>query len=266
MAKLFDSHAHILDPAFQEDFDEVLARTLEACGAIMNVGCESLEDFNKTVQLAEDHRQIFAAVALHPANEPDRTEALMGRLADLAHHPQVRAIGETGLDYYWMTSGKEAQKALLRDHIDLAKAVGKPLIIHDRDAHRDCLDTLWANDAQSIGGVFHAYSGSAEMMEEILAHNFYIGVGGVVTFKNAKTIKEVAKAVPLDRLVIETDCPYLTPAPYRGKRNEPAYTRYVAETIAELRGEPVETIIEQTWQNACRLFNLDPTSLDLLDA
>ncbi|MFM9413831.1 TatD family hydrolase [Peptococcus simiae] len=265
MAKLFDSHAHILDPAFQEDFDQVLTRTLEACGAIMNVGCESLEDFEKTVQLAENHPTIFAAVALHPANEPDRTEALMDRLADLARHPQVRAIGETGLDYYWMTSGKEAQMTLLRDHIDLAKAVNKPIIIHDRDAHRDCLDTLWANDAQSVGGVFHAYSGSVEMMEEILAHNFYIGIGGVVTFKNAKTIKEVAKAVPLDRLVIETDCPYLTPAPYRGKRNEPAYTRYVAEAISDLRGEPVDRIIDQTWHNACRLFKLDPEDLSLLD-
>ena len=163
-----------------------------------------------------------------------------------------------------MTASKEAQKALLKEHIDLAKAVQKPLIIHDRDAHRDSMDTLWANDAQAVGGVFHAFSGSLEMMEELLAHHFYIGIGGVVTFKNAKTIKRVVQAVPLDRFLIETDCPYLTPTPFRGKRNEPAYTQYVAEEIARLRDIPTETVIDAAWENACRLFRLDPSDLTIL--
>lgn len=264
MAQLFDSHAHLLDEAFVPDFEEVMARTRQACGAVMNIGCEGLDDIQGAVQLAERVDTVFAAVALHPENEPDRSDALMTKICDLAHHPQVRAIGETGLDYYWMTASKEAQKALLKEHIDLAKAVQKPLIIHDRDAHRDSMDTLWANDAQAVGGVFHAFSGSLEMMEELLAHHFYIGIGGVVTFKNAKTIKRVAQAVPLDRLLIETDCPYLTPTPFRGKRNEPAYTQYVAEEIARLRDIPTETVIDAAWENACHLFRLDPSDLTIL--
>ena len=131
----------------------------------------------------------------------------------------------------------------------------KPLIIHDREAHRDCFDILWQNQAEEVGGVFHAYSGSVEMMHEAIAHQFYIGLGGVVTFKNAKTAKEVAKAIPLDRLLLETDCPYMTPTPFRGKRNEPSYVQYVAQEIANLRDMSIDEVCHATWENACRLFS-----------
>ncbi len=230
----------------------------------MTIGCETLEDFAQTMALSRAHKQIFAAVALHPQNAPDDSPEIWQEVKRLAKDERVRAIGETGLDYHWMTAEKDVQKALFTRHIKLAKEVNKPLIIHDREAHRDTLDTLWAGGAENVGGVLHAYSGSVEMMNEILAHGFYIGLGGVVTFKNAKTPKEVAKAVPLDRLLIETDCPYLTPTPFRGKRNEPAYVRYVAETIADLRNISYEEVVQATYENACRFYRLDPETLSVL--
>lgn len=258
MAHLFDTHAHLADEAFAEDRSAVLERTMAACGAVMTIGCESVADFEANIALAESHPRIYAAVALHPSDAPIDSPEVRARIRELMAHPKVRAVGETGLDYHWMTSPKETQKALFAWHIELAREVQKPLLIHDREAHRDTLDTLWAHGAEEVGGVLHAYSGSVEMLDEILAHGFHIGLGGVVTFKNAKTAKAVAKAVPLDRLLLETDCPYLTPTPFRGKRNEPAYTRYVAETIAELRGIRYEEVLEATWANACRFYDVQP--------
>lgn len=252
MRYLMDTHAHLMDPAFKEDYAEVLARTLEL-QAIINVGC-NFEDAEAAIALAEQEPQVYAAVALHPEDARKYDPVKWERLVELAKHPRVIAIGETGLDYYWDTATPEEQKVLLARHIELAKELKKPLIIHDRDAHRDCFDTLWANGAEAVGGVFHAYSGSVEMMHEAIAHGFYIGLGGVVTFKNAKTAKQVAKEVPLDRLLLETDCPYMTPVPFRGKRNEPIYTRYVAEEIAKLREISVDDVHQATYDNACRLF------------
>lgn len=255
MQYLMDTHAHLMDPAFHEDYADVLARTLEL-HAIINIGC-NFEDAEAAVALAEQDSQVYAAVALHPEDARKYDPSKWNRLVELANHPRVIAIGETGLDYHWDTATPEEQKVLLSRHIELAKALGKPLIIHDREAHRDCFDALWADGAETVGGVFHAYSGSVEMMHEALAHHFYIGLGGVVTFKNAKTAKQVAQEVPLDRLLLETDCPYMTPVPFRGKRNEPSYVRYVAEEIAKLRGIDVETLCRATYENACRLFKTD---------
>lgn len=264
MSKLFDTHAHLMDGAFEKDYDTVLSRTLASVGALLNVGC-SFADADKAVKSAEASPQVFASVGLHPSDAKKFRESCWEHLVELAQHPRVRAIGETGLDYHWDSATPEEQKTLYRKHIELAKAVNKPLIIHDREAHRDCLDLLWEHGGDTVGGVFHAYSGSAEMMLEVVDHNYYIGIGGVVTFKNAKTIKKVAKEVPLDRLLLETDCPYMTPVPYRGKRNEPAYVQYVAEAIAELRGIPAEDVVNATWKNACRLYRIDPQSLAVLD-
>lgn len=252
---LFDTHAHLMNPAFEEDYDEFMARTLKACGGIMNVGC-NMRGARLAVESARKYPSIIASVGLHPNDAKDWNEKDWAQIEAWAEEDVVHAIGETGLDYHWDTATPEEQKALLKLHIDLAKKVNKPLIIHDREAHRDCLDELWKHGAEEVGGILHAYSGSVEMLDEVLEHNFYIALGGVVTFKNAKKPKEVAKAVPLDRLLLETDCPYLTPTPYRGKRNEPAYTQYVAEEIANLRGIPVEEVIEATWQNALRVFKL----------
>lgn len=255
MQYLIDTHCHIMDPAFQDDYNDVLARTLEL-HAVINVGC-NFEDAEAAVALAEQESQVYAAVALHPEDARKYDPEKWKRLCELAKHPRVIAIGETGLDYHWDTATPEEQKLLLAKHIELAKALNKPLIIHDREAHRDCFDALWTGGADTVGGVFHAYSGSVEMMHEAVSHGFYIGLGGVVTFKNAKTAKEVAKAVPLDRLLLETDCPYMTPVPFRGKRNEPSYVRYVAEEIAKLRDMTFEDICRVTYENACRLFKTE---------
>lgn len=264
MSKLFDTHSHLCDSAFQDDFEDVLQRSLSQCGAIMTIGCESIADFEANLSLSESHPQIFSAIALHPENAPSYNSEIWERITTYAKHPKIRAVGETGLDYHWMTSEKSVQIELFQRHIELAKIVKKPLIIHNRDAHRDTLDTLWHAHSEDIGGVFHAYSGSVEMMKEITQHGFYIGLGGVVTFKNAKTAKEVAREVPLEYLLIETDCPYLTPTPYRGKRNEPSYIRYVAATIADLRGISYDEVVEATWQNACRLYQLNPDTLTII--
>ena len=255
MDYLMDTHCHVMDPAFADDYDEVLARTL-TLRAVVNIGC-NFEDAEAAVALAEKEPQVYAAVALHPEDARKYDEAKWQRLCELAKHPRVVAIGETGLDYHWDTATPEEQKILLAKHIALAKELSKPLIIHDREAHRDCFDALWAGGAEKVSGVFHAYSGSVEMMHEAVAHGFYIGLGGVVTFKNAKTAKEVAKQVPLDHLLLETDCPYMTPVPFRGRRNEPSYVRYVAEEIARLREIDVNDLCRITWENACRLFKTE---------
>ncbi len=262
MTLLFDSHAHLADDAFRPDFDEVLERTLDLCRAVMTIGCESLADFEANLAISHAHHRIFTAVALHPEHAAGYSDELWAEIERLVLDDRVRAVGETGLDYHWMTSPKDEQIALFERHIHLARRVGKPLIIHDRDAHRDTLDTLWSNQADEVGGVLHAYSGSVEMMQEVVEHGFYIGIGGVVTFKNAKTIKAVAQEIPLNHLLIETDCPYLTPMPYRGKRNEPAYVHYVAEKIAELRGISYDEVVSATFANACRLFQIDADTLN----
>lgn len=254
MQYLMDTHAHLMDKAFEEDYDAFLERSLKL-RAIINVGC-NFDDAEKAITLAERHENIYAAVSLHPEDARQFDETRWARLVELAQHPSVIAVGETGLDYHWDTATPEEQKEVFARHIALAKALKKPLIIHDREAHRDCFDWLWQHGAEEVGGVFHAYSGSVEMMREAIEHHFYIGLGGVVTFKNAKVAKQVAKEIPLDRLLLETDCPYMTPVPYRGKRNEPIYTQYVAQCIAELRGISFEEVTYQTWQNACRLFNV----------
>ena len=252
MQYLMDTHAHLMDPAFTEDYDEVLARTLEL-HATINIGC-NFEDAEKAVQSAEEHAKIYAAVALHPEDARKYDPQKWDRLVELAHHARVIAIGETGLDYYWDTATPEEQKILFKRHIDLAKALDKPLIIHDREAHRDCFDTLWENGAEAVGGVFHAYSGSVEMMREAVEHGFYIGLGGVVTFKNAKKLKETVEAIPLERILLETDCPYMAPEPHRGTRNDSSNIPYVVAKIAELKGITAEEVERVTEANARRLF------------
>lgn len=260
---LFDTHAHLMIDAFAEDYDDVLARTLEKTGAVLNVGCH-YDWAEKAVAEAKAQPSFFAAVGLHPSDAKDFTAEGWERLEALAQEPEVRAIGETGLDYHWDTATPEEQKALFVRHIDLAKRLQKPLVIHDREAHRDTMDVLWAQGAEEVGGVFHAYSGSVEMAQELFRHNFILGVGGVVTFKNAKTLKKVVAEVPLENIILETDCPYMTPTPFRGKRNEPAYTTYVAQAIADLKGISYEDVVDTSWQTACAFFKLDPQSLQPL--
>lgn len=253
---LFDTHAHLDAEQFQEDQEEVIRRAREnGVKRIVNVGFNR-ETIPTTLKLANQYDFIYAAVGWHPQDAKDMREEDLGWLRELCRHEKVVAIGEIGLDYYWDTSPKDVQQMVFRRQIRLAKELKLPIIIHDREAHQDILDILREEKAEEIGGVMHCFSGSLEMAQQCIDMNFYISFGGPVTFKNAKKPKEIVKQIPLDRLLIETDCPYLTPEPYRGKRNETGYVRYVAQVIAELRGmDPIE-LAEITYQNAIKLFHL----------
>ena len=253
---LFDTHAHILDDQFKEDLDQVIRNIYDNMALVVNIGC-NLEDCPRTVALAEQYDKLYAAVGLHPEDVKTYTPEGWDMLCRLAEHPKIVGIGETGLDYYWDTSTKDAQKVLFEQHIDLAKQLHKPLVIHDREAHGDTLEILKRTNAKEVGGILHAFSGSVEMAMEVIKLGFYIGLGGPVTFKNARKAVEVAQAIPLEYLVIETDCPYMAPVPFRGKRNEPMLVQHTATKIAELRGISVEELIEATYQNGKRIYGIE---------
>ena len=253
---LFDTHAHILDDQFKEDLDQVIRNIYDNMALVVNIGC-NLEDCPRTVALAEQYDKVYAAVGLHPEDVKTYTPEGWDMICRLAEHPKVVGIGETGLDYYWDTSTKDAQKVLFEQHIDLAKQLHKPLVIHDREAHGDTLEILKRTNAKEVGGILHAFSGSVEMAMEVIKLGFYIGLGGPVTFKNARKAVEVAQAIPLEYLVIETDCPYMAPVPFRGKRNEPMLVQHTATKIAELRGISVEELIEVTYQNGKRIYGIE---------
>jgi TatD DNase family protein len=255
MMHLFDTHAHILDDQFNDDRDQVIRNIYDNMALVVNIGC-NLEDCPRTVALAEQYDKLYAAVGLHPEDVKTYTPEGWDMICRLAEHPKVVGIGETGLDYYWDTSTKDAQKLLFEQHIDLAKQLHKPLVIHDREAHGDTLEILKRTNAKEVGGILHAFSGSVEMAMEVIKLGFYIGLGGPVTFKNARKAVEVAQAIPLEYLVIETDCPYMAPVPFRGKRNEPMLVQHTATKIAELRGISVEELIEATYQNGKRIYGI----------
>jgi len=253
---LFDTHTHLNDQAFQEDREEVLQRALdEGVSLLVNVGYNRTT-IPQTLELAEKYDFVYAAVGWHPHDAKDMTDEDLAWIEELADHPKVVAIGEMGLDYYWDNSPREVQKEVFRKQIALAKRVKKPIIIHDRDAHRDVVDILREEGASEVGGVMHCFGGSLDIARECLDLNFYISFGGPLTFKNAKKPKEVASQIPLDRLLIETDSPYLTPHPFRGKRNESSYVKYVAESMAELRGLSYEELCRITMENGKRLFRI----------
>jgi TatD DNase family protein len=254
---LFDTHAHLNDEQFNEDRDEVVLRAKEnGVARIVNVGFNR-QTIPTSLALAEKYDFIYTAVGWHPQDAKDMREDDLDWLRELSRHEKVVAIGEIGLDYYWDTSPRDVQQAVFRKQIQLARELQLPIIIHDRDAHQDIVDILREEKADEVGGIMHCFSGSLEMAKECLAMNFYISFGGPVTFKNAKKPKEIAKEIPLDRLLIETDCPYLTPEPYRGKRNETGYVRYVAETIAGLRGMESQELARVTFENAKRVFRMN---------
>lgn len=248
-----DSHCHLDFPDLAAREDEVLA-TMAANG-VGQALCISvrLEDFPRVRALAERHPNLWATVGVHPDNadcvEPDEAE-----LVRLADHPRVVGIGETGLDYYWNKDEPEWQRARFRTHIRAARACGKPLVVHTRSAAADTLRIMREEEAGAAGGVMHCFTESWEVAEAALDLGFYISFSGIVTFRNAKDLKEVAKRVPLDRLLIETDSPYLAPVPHRGKTNEPGWVVHVAEEIARLRDEPLARIEAATTDNFFRLF------------
>ncbi len=222
---------------------------------MINIGFNR-ETIPTTIELAETYDFIYAAVGWHPVDSIHMKPEDLEWIASLCTHEKVVAIGEIGLDYHWDTSPKDVQQRVFRQQIGLAREVGKPIVIHNRDAHEDIVNILKEERAEEVGGVMHCFSGSWETARQCLDLGFYISLGGPVTFKNARVPKEVLKHVPLDRLLIETDCPYLAPHPNRGKRNEPSYVRYVAEAAAEMKGKSLEEISRITTENAEKCFRL----------
>jgi len=254
---LFDTHVHLNAEQFEEDLTEVITRAKEAGVANMIVVGFDRPTITKAMELVETYDFLYAAVGWHPVDAIDMTDADLEWIESLAAHPKVVAIGEMGLDYYWDKSPKEIQMEVFRKQIRLARRVKLPIIIHNREATADIITILREEEASLVGGIMHCFSGSVETAKECLEMNFYISLGGPVTFKNAKKPKEVAAEVPLDRLLIETDCPYLAPHPFRGKRNEPAYVKLVAEQIASIKQVSVEEVAHITTENAKKLFGIN---------
>jgi len=253
---LFDTHAHLNAVQYNDDLQEVIERALgEGVSYIVVVGFDR-PTISRAIELAEQYDFIYAAVGWHPVDAIDMTEEDLLRIEQLAAHPKVVALGEMGLDYYWDKSPKEIQKDVFRKQIALAKKVKLPIIIHNREATADILQILKEENAAEVGGIMHCFTGSLEVAKQCIDMNFYISFGGPVTFKNAKKPKEVAREIPLEHLLIETDCPYLTPQPFRGKRNEPGYVKFVAEAIAELKGVSFEEVAQKTSDNAKKLFGI----------
>ena len=253
---LFDSHAHYNDTQFDGDRFEILDKMREnGIGYIVNAA-DSMESIDKILPLCEKYDFMYASVGVHPEEVDTLTDADMQKLKDFSKHKKVCAIGEIGLDYHYNDVPKDVQKYWFDRQLYLAEEVNLPVIIHDREAHMDCLDILKKHDIQRIGGVMHCYSGSAELARDIMALGMYFGFGGTVTFKNAKKVQEAASKIPIDRILLETDCPYLAPEPYRGPKNSSLLMHYVAEQIAKIKGMTVGEVEEITTENAKRLYRI----------
>ena len=254
MNNIFDSHAHYTDKAFNDDRENMLGSLKESgiCGVI-NCGADLLSS-EKSVALSEKYDYIYCACGVHPEEVDGLPENYIDILRNMAQNEKCVAIGEIGLDYYWRQDNKELQKKVFEEQILLAKELGLPIIVHDREAHEDTLAILKKHKPK---GVLHCFSGSVETAKEILKLGMYIGLGGAVTFKNAKKPVEVAEMLPLDRLLLETDCPYMAPVPMRGKRNYSAYIEYVAEKIGEIKNLDPQTVTDQATENTKVLFGIE---------
>ena len=252
---IWDTHAHLNDSDFKNDLAEVAVRMKEAgVTRVTNVGYD-LAASEQSVRLAQNYDFIYAAVGVHPHNAEGATEETWMKLSRLAQKPKVVAWGEMGLDYFRDLSPRPIQKEVFIRQISLANEAGLPIVIHSRDAHQDVLDIVKAHPPK-WGGIFHCYAGSWEMAKTLLRLGFYLSFAGPLTYKNARHTVEVASQAPLDRILVETDAPYLSPEPRRGKRNEPAYVREVVKKIAELRALSLEEVARQTWLNAEQVFRI----------
>ena len=252
---IFDTHAHYDSGAFNADRYETLEAVHAAgVGLIVDPGCDERSS-RVALELAERFDFVYAAVGFHPEDMDKYSEDAYEEICRMARHPRCVAIGEVGLDYYWDASQKEEQKTLFRQQIELAIELCKPIIAHDREAHQNSLDIV--REYPAARGVFHCYSGSAEMAKELLKRGWYLGFDGPITYKNARKALEVLELCPLDRILIETDSPYLSPVPLRGKRNDSRNLRYVIEKIAEIKGLTPEETERLTWDNGKRLFGIE---------
>ena len=246
---IFDTHAHYDDERFDEIRDELLSTlTKNGVGAVISCGCDKKSSI-KALEMAEKYDNVYAAVGIHPCNIDSGTT--IEEIENLAKHKKCVAIGEIGLDYYWVQDNKPQQKEIFIKQLELAKRLELPVLIHDRDAHADTLEILREYKPK---GVVHSFSGSPEMAKELIDLGLYIGIGGVITFKNAKKLPDVVKMLPMDRMLLETDAPYLTPVPFRGKTNHSAMIYFSAEKIAEIKNATTEEILKQTFLNAENLF------------
>ncbi|MDR5659206.1 TatD family hydrolase [Serpentinicella sp. ANB-PHB4] len=253
---LFDSHAHLDDRRFDKDREQVIeAAKNQGVKYILNVGAD-VSSSVAAVNLAKKYNMIYAAVGVHPHEAKTMDEDTIDILKSLSGNEKVVAIGEIGLDFHYDNSPRDIQRKWFKKQIELAKEVNLPIIIHDREANGEVFKILMEHKAWETGCVLHCYSGSVELAKEYIKKGIYISLAGPVTFKNAKKTYEVAKEIPLEHLLIETDCPYLAPVPKRGKRNEPAFVQYVADTIAQAKGIDVEAVMETTANNAKRLFKI----------
>ncbi|MCI9045245.1 MAG: TatD family hydrolase [Peptococcaceae bacterium] len=254
--KLFDSHCHLDDAKLAKDLPAVLERAAQnGLVGMATIGCD-LRSSLFALHLAEKYPQVACAVGVHPSDCGELNEKSFADLAELAAAPAARAVGEIGLDYYWDNVPREVQRKWFVEQIHLAKDLHKPIVIHDREAHGDLFNIVRQEKAGEFGGIMHCFSGSWELAKEALRLNFYISIAGPVTYKNARQLPEVVKNCPLDRLLIETDSPYLTPEPRRGKTNEPANVFFVAEKVAALRGMAIEEIGEITTANALKFYGI----------
>ncbi len=253
---IFDTHAHYDDERFDEDRDSLLKQLhQEGISYILNASA-SPESLEATMELAEKYPFVYAALGIHPHDAEKMNEDIMNKIRTLSKNDKVVAIGEIGLDYYYDNSPRDIQRFWFERQIELAKELRLPIIIHDRDAHEDTVNILKKTDVKQVGGIFHCFSGSAQMAMEMLKLNLYIAVGGAVTFKNARKTVEVVKAVPLEKLLVETDCPYLSPEPHRGKRNNSGYLVHVIRKIAEIKEISESEVAGITLMNAKKVFGL----------
>lgn len=254
--KIFETHAHYDDDAFDEDRKQLLEE-MHGAGVvyIVNVGC-SMDSSRHIVKFVKEHDFLYGTVGVHPESAAGMKEPDLAELEKLSREDKILAIGEIGLDYYYGQDTKGEQKKWFVEQLHLANRCGLPVVVHSRDAAKDTLDIMKTEHFGKTGGVIHCFSYGVEMAREYLDMGYYIGVGGVVTFKNGKKLKEVVAYTPLDRIVLETDAPYLAPVPYRGKRNCSLYLEKVAEEIAAIKNLDVETVYEVTFQNAKRLYRL----------
>lgn len=255
-AKIFDTHAHFNDEQYDPDREEALIQALEAgVGHITEIGFD-MASSQAAVELAAAHPYIYAAVGVHPDNVGELTEMDMGRLAEYCREPKVAAIGEIGLDYHWNVESSDLQKHWFRRQIDVARQMHKPVIVHSRDAAEDTMQLIREEDLGAVGGIVHCYSYSVEQAREYVDMGLFLGVGGVVTYKNGRKLKAVVREIPLEHLVLETDCPYLAPTPHRGERNTSAYLPLMVQAIAELKEVSEEEVIRITEENARRVYQL----------
>lgn len=253
---IIDSHAHYDSREFDQDRHQLLSSMpSQGIEAIVNVGA-SLTGNEKTVELMEQYPFIYGSIGVHPDEVGDLSEEKMSWLLSLCQKEKTKAVGEIGLDYYWNKENKETQVKWFVRQMDLAKETQLPIVVHSRDAAKDTLDVMKGEKAEKISGVIHCFSYSKEIAREYLNMGFYLGIGGVVTFPDAKRLKEVVDYAPLDYLLLETDCPYLAPVPHRRERNSSIYLTYMAEEIAKIKGVSPETVIEITNQNAKKLFQI----------